>query len=56
MQKQNELKNDNQVVVTAKSACKRCYGRGIIGTNIKSGKKVICNCVEVVTKKKEIKA
>lgn len=27
-----------------KSNCKKCYGRGYVGTNIKTGKVVPCSC------------
>ena len=26
-------------------SCKKCYGRGHVGTNIKTGRKIACKCV-----------
>lgn len=34
-------------VYTARSSCRRCFGRGYIGTDTKTGEKVGCRCVRV---------
>lgn len=29
-----------------KSNCKRCHGRGTVGRNVTTGKRVVCSCVD----------
>ena len=46
-------KDGSQVVVTANASCKKCQGRGTIGTDIKTGRKIVCKCVQVISPKKD---
>ena len=36
---------DPELQVKPKSSCRHCHGRGYIGTDVKTNKKVICACV-----------
>lgn len=39
----------------AKPSCLNCFGRGIVGINTKTGKQVICKCVNQIALIKELK-
>ena len=38
---------DDIVLFKARKGCKKCYGRGIVGVNDKTKKKVLCSCAIV---------
>jgi len=38
----------------AKASCNKCYGRGIIGENLKAQSLVICPCVVKALKREEV--
>jgi len=33
-----------------KPSCKKCYGRGFVGVNTRTGKKMLCGCCSAVFK------
>jgi hypothetical protein len=37
---------DPELQVKPKASCRHCYGRGYIGTDAKTKKKVMCRCVQ----------
>lgn len=38
--------DDPGLKVTPKSSCRHCHGRGYVGTNVHTRKKIICRCVK----------
>lgn len=34
-----------------KSNCKKCYGRGTVGRNVTTGRRIVCSCVDKSARK-----